>query len=215
MTFENYLNYWNELYSKQNFFGTGPTKLAKIAELALKENSVKKILEIGCGQGRDTIHFGKLGYDVEALDISKNAIDFINNKVRDLNLSRVNATVHDLDNPLPYDHESFDFIYSNLALQFFEINKLESIFKNISELLKNNSLFLFSTKKEGDKYYNFGKKINNYAYENKGIIRYFYPIDELKNSLSKSFEILSFDSDKHKNLDNTVSVWWKIFLKKK
>ena len=41
MTFENYLNYWNELYSKQNFFGTGPTKLAKIAELALKENSVK------------------------------------------------------------------------------------------------------------------------------------------------------------------------------
>ena len=214
MAFENYLKYWNDLYSKQNYFGTGPTKLAKIAEHVLKENQVKKILEIGCGQGRDAIHFGKLGYDVDAIDISKNAIDFITARASELNLSRVNATVHDLDDPLPYDPESFDFIYSNLALQFFEISKLESIFKDISKILKNDSLFLFSTKKEGDKYYNFGKKVNEYAFENKGIIRYFYPIDELKKSLSKSFEILSFDSDEHKNLDNTISVWWKIFLKK-
>ena len=71
------------------------------------------------------------------------------------------------------------------------------------------------TKKIGDKYYKFGTKINENAYENKGIIRYFYDSEILTNVLSKNFEILELEADEHKNLDQTVSVWWKILVKKK
>ena len=80
--------------------------------------------------------------------------------------------------------------------------------------MKNNSSFLLSTKKEGDKYHKTGKKINNNAYEHKGIIRYFYPIDDLKSVLSEKFDILEINSDRHENIDSSVSVWWKILLKK-
>lgn len=213
MSSEDYLNFWNNLYSKQNYFGSGPTKLAKLAESTLNGISAK-ILEVGCGQGRDALYFAQLGYDVDAFDISKNAIDFINKINNDLGLDNLNAITHDIQNRFPYKPESFDFVYSNLTLQFFELQKLDDIFNNISNTLKKDSLFLFSTKKEGDKYYNFGKKINDYAFENKGIIRYFYPYTELKNLLSKYFDIITFDSDEHVNLDNTTSVWWKILLKK-
>ena len=210
-----YLDYWNKLYDSKFYFGTGPTKLAKKAESFLQESKVKTILELGCGQGRDAIHFAQLGYDVSALDISQKAIKSIEKVKTDLDLTTLQPQVHDIAKPLPFPEESFDFIYSNLALQFFDIHQLEQNFHNISKTFKKDSFFLFSTKKIGDKYYKFGTKINENAYENKGIIRYFYDSEILTNVLSKNFEILELEADEHKNLDQTVSVWWKILVKKK
>lgn len=214
MNVPEYLDYWNKLYSSKFYFGTGPTKLAKKAESLLNESKVEKILELGCGQGRDAIHFTKLGYDVNALDISPKAIESVEKVKTELGLTKLQAQIHDIKKPLPFSEEYFDFIYSNLTLQFFDINTLEKIFQNISKTLKKDSFFLFSTKKIGDKYYQFSLKINENAYANKGIIRYFYDLDTLSKPLSKHFDIIEFESDEHKNLDKTVSVWWKVLLKK-
>jgi len=210
----NYLNYWNSLYDKKNYFGTGPTKLAILAESLLKTNNVIQILDIGCGQGRDTFYFSQLGYHVDAIDISENAIEYIKKTKIQLNLNNINAIVHDIEKPFPFSEDKYDFIYSNLALQFFNAVKLNEIFSNIVKIMKKNSLFLFSTKKEGDKYYQFGNKINEYAFEYKGITRYFYPEETLKNLITTHFKIIKFDSEKHTNFDSSVSVWWKILLQK-
>ncbi len=209
-----YLNYWNALFAKKNYFGEGPTKLAKIAEKLFKEKNIQKILEVGCGQGRDAIYFSQLGFDVHAFDISVNAIKSIISVKESMKLNKLNVFEHNVTEPLDFPDEHFDFIYSNLALQFFELKTFSKILENISKVMKKDSLFLLSTKKEGDKYYKTGKKINDYAYENKGIIRYFYPLEELKSVLSKQFSIIQIDSDRHENLDSTVSVWWKILLTK-
>jgi len=81
--------------------------------------------------------------------------------------------------------------------------------------MKKNSSFLLSTKKEGGKYYKTGKKINDFAYEYNGITRYYPPISDLKSILLQQFEMITVNSDRHENLDSSVSVWWKILLKKK
>ena len=145
MTEINYLNYWNSLYDKKNYFGTGPTKLAILAESLLKTNNVIQILDIGCGQGRDTFYFSQLGYHVDAIDISENAIEYIKKTKIQLNLNNINAIVHDIEKPFPFSEDKYDFIYSNLALQFFNAVKLNEIFSNIVKIMKKNSLFLFST----------------------------------------------------------------------
>ena len=71
------LGYWNDLYSKQNYFGIGPTILALEAQELIKNNSISNILELGCGQGRDSLFFANLGYNVVGTDISENAINFV------------------------------------------------------------------------------------------------------------------------------------------
>lgn len=211
---EKQLNYWNRLYNKEYFFGNGPTKLAKLAESLLKENKVRKILEIGCGQGRDATYFSQIGYEVDAFDISQKAIEFVNKVKSSMNLTNLNAFVHDVGKPLEYPRGHFDFIYSNLALQFFDMTSLDIIFQNISSIMKKNSLFLFSTKKKGDKYYKFGNKISDDAYEHQGIIRYFFDSDVLQGVLSNYFHIEQITWDSHTNLDSSVSVWWRILVKK-
>lgn len=215
MANEKTLDYWNQLYSKDDFFGTGPTKLAIFAQSLIHEKQNHSILELGCGQGRDSLFFSQIGHNVEAIDVSSNAIEFVNKTKNLLGINNLNASVSDISQPFKFDPDSFDLVYSNLALQFFDMDQMKLIFQNISNVLKPKSKFLFSTKKEGDKYHNFGKKINDNIFENEGIIRYFFSSDQLKQLLSPYFNILEFESDKHTNLDSTVSVWWKILVEKK
>ena len=203
------------MYSKPNVFGTGPTKLAKLAHELIQNNPVQNILEIGCGQGRDALFFSRKGYSVETFDISENAIKFVNKTKESFNLKNLNAIVHDVQETFPHKANSFDFVYSNLALQFFDIETLEKIFDNIHQVMKNNATVLFSTKKKGDKYYNFGTKINEHAFQHKGITRYFYDKPILKQILEQKFDILNFDEDRHENPNLTTSVWWKVLMKKK
>lgn len=210
----NYLNYWNSIYSTKNFFGIGETKLAQYAYEIIKKREVKRILEIGCGQGRDAIFFSKLGYQIDAIDISQNAVNFVNKTKDELGLKIFNVVIHDVLTPFEHSPETFDFIYSNLALQFFNLAELQIIFDNIIKVMKNDSLFYFSTKKKGDKYYQKGQKFDNDCYSFQGIPRYFYDEDQLKK-IMKKFHIIEFDFDKHQNLDDSVSVWWKILLRKK
>ena len=65
-----------------------------------------------------------------------------------------------------------------------------------------------------EEYQDISEKINEYAYEHKGIIRYFYPVETLEKILNENFNIVSMEHDSHKNLDSSVSVWWKILLEK-
>jgi len=206
------LGYWNNIYSKNDYFGTGPTKLANTAYEILKKFSLKNILELGCGQGRDSIFFAKNNFNVTALDISENAIRYVENIKHQQNLDNLKLLIHNLDNPLNTD-QKFDLIYSNLALQFFDLIKLGKIFSNISSLMTENSFFLFSTKRPGDKYHNFGTKISNHAFEYKGITRFFFEKSELEKLLSEYFVVEIFETEQHVNLDKSVSVWWKILLK--
>ena len=125
------LGYWNDIYSKKNYFGTGPTKLAIFAKELLEKNSLQKILELGCGQGRDCLFFAKQGFDVFGFDISQDAISFVEECRIAENLGNLKVVVHDVTKPLDFNSE-FDLIYSNLALQFFDLNQLGAIFDNIN-----------------------------------------------------------------------------------
>ena len=212
---EKIISYWSDMYSRPNVFGTGPTKLAKMANDLIYDKSIQNILEIGCGQGRDSIFFSEKGYFVETFDISENAITFVNKTKKSFNLKNLNAIVHDVTEPFSYSNNFFDFVYSNLALQFFDIDSLEKIFDNIYRVMTDEATILFSTKKKGDKYYDFGTKISEDAYEHKGITRYFYDKSVLEHMLEHQFEILRFDDDHHTNPNLTISEWWKILLKKK
>ncbi len=209
------MSYWSNMYSVPNVFGIGPTKLAEMAYKLIRDKPIKNILEIGCGQGRDAVFFSEKNYFVETFDISENAISFVNKTKKSFNLKNLNAIVHDVKEIFPYPNKSFDFVYSNLALQFFDINTLKDIFDNIEKVIKNDTIILISTKKKGDKYYNFGTKVNEYAYEHKGIVRYFYDKSILEQLFKQKFEILNFDEDSHTNPNSTISEWWKILLKRK
>jgi len=208
------LGYWNKTYNKSDAFGTGPTKLAVLAYKPMIENRVKTILELGCGQGRDSLFFAEKGYMVTAIDFSENAINFLKEIIEQRQIKNLKVKLQDVTMKFNFKNK-FDCVYSNLTLQFFDKSELVDIFAKVSKALQKNHLFIFSTKKSGDKYYNVGKKVDNNAFILNGITRYFFEQKEIENMLEKFFEIKEFEKNSHTNLDGTISVWWHLVVRKK
>ena len=52
---------WDKVYSSdESFFGENASHFAVMSYNDFKKQGVKKLLELGCGQGRDTIFFSRM-----------------------------------------------------------------------------------------------------------------------------------------------------------
>jgi 2-polyprenyl-3-methyl-5-hydroxy-6-metoxy-1,4-benzoquinol methylase len=104
----------------------------------------KKILDVGCGSGRDAVYMEFLGGKVTAVDFSKELLSIAKSK---------SANVIWIEDSLPKlvkldITEKFDFILASAVLMFLnEENQTRSITKLIS-LLKTNGVLIFSIKKD-------------------------------------------------------------------
>jgi ubiquinone/menaquinone biosynthesis C-methylase UbiE len=74
-----------------------------------KKHGVKKILELGCGQGRDTIFFASNGLDVVAVDSSHIAIDVLSKITKEKNLS-IKAMIHNASEGIQFEDSYFNCI---------------------------------------------------------------------------------------------------------
>ena len=95
----------------------------------ITDNNIKttnKILELGCGEGRDTIFLLNKGYNVLALDYSSNVID----KCNELSGNKY------VDKFIQFDlindklDEKFKFIYSIAVLHMFVLDEHRNKFLN-------------------------------------------------------------------------------------
>ena len=78
---------WNKVYASDgSFFGDDPSNFGLECYEEFKKHRVQKILELGCGQGRDTIFFASNGLDLVAIDSSQVAIDALSKIKTEKNL---------------------------------------------------------------------------------------------------------------------------------
>ncbi len=91
-----------------------------------------KILDIGCGNGRDSIFLAKKGYEVVGIDITPKAIALA--KKNGLKTKNLKFIVADAEK-LPFKDESFDSVYSIGVLHCTDLNQS---LKEVVRVLKNS-----------------------------------------------------------------------------
>lgn len=101
-------NYWNNFY--RNFLVKKETSFARFVFKKIRYKKNFKILDIACGNGRDTFFFLKKGFRAKGLDISKIAIE--NNK----KIFRKNFFLKDICSKKFNIKEKYHFIYSRFFL---------------------------------------------------------------------------------------------------
>ena len=111
---KNVSDIWNKVYiSDPSFFGDDPSNFGLECYEEFKKHGVKKILELGCGQGRDTIFFACKGIEVVAIDSSKVAIDVLSKITREKNLP-ITPMIHNPSEGIPFTDSYFDAVYSHM-----------------------------------------------------------------------------------------------------
>lgn len=100
-----------------------------------------KVLDIGCGEGKDAVYMAQKGFDVSAFDLTDNGIRKTIRLASDRGVN-IKAYVDDINTFVPDDQ--YDIIYSTGTVQYlFDENK-KSFFEKIEKMTKPNGIVFFN-----------------------------------------------------------------------
>jgi len=178
----------------ENLFGDGPSAPARIAASRFKTEGVINLLELGAGQGRDTLLFAHQGFGVTALDYSDTGLRIIEEKARRHGrISSISLLRHDLRKALPFADGTFDACYSHMLFcMAFTTAELEFIFGEIRRVLKPVGLHIYTVRHAGDAHYGQGIHHGEDLYETNGFVVHFFNREKVE-ALARGFEIVGID----------------------
>lgn len=133
-----------------------PSPLAKEVVDELKAAGIKgaNVLEIGIGNGRDSIYIAKEGHNVVGIDIANEPVRVTQKKAKDGRLDNATFEIGDAEK-LRYDDATFDAVYSVAAVHS---TLLDDTLSQIYRVLKPGGtakLFLYTKIKTGPKWINY------------------------------------------------------------
>ena len=186
---------WERALSERaDRFGAQPSGPARASAQRFRQEALTKVLELGAGQGRDTVFLAEQGFDVHALDYAQSASEAIERKVRHAELpGNVTVAQHDVRQPLPYGEGSFDACYSHMlfcmALTEAELCLLSG---EILRVLRPGGLCTYTARTTHDPDFGRGPHHGEGLYESGGFIVHFFTAETVER-LAEGYEIIEVD----------------------
>lgn len=188
-------SHWGAVFTREPaFFGEAPSGFAQTALDLLRREGMGSVLELGCGQGRDSFHFARNGLRVTALDYAEMAVSAVRDKAAAAGLSSlIVAQAHDVRQPLPFAAASFDACYSHMLL-CMEVSAAEISFilGEIRRILRPGGIAMYSVRSNFDKHYRTGTPLGEDLYEIGGFVVHFFTEEKIQK-LTSGYEILKIE----------------------
>ena len=171
--------YWDKIYSQVKKI-KNPSSFAKFCyKKYIDGKKYKKLLDVGCGDGRDTVYFSKK-LKSTGIDKSKEAINFLTSKYlynKNLKFYKVDLDYLNNANLLKYD-----YVYLRFLIHAINLSSEKKLLKHLKKLIKKDSIIMVEFRSDKDPLMKFGKKISeNVRYTDH--YRRFINFDDFKNKL--------------------------------
>ena len=171
--------YWNNFYKKFNI-----KKNSNFSDFILKKiNKKKKLLEIGCGNGRDTFFFLKKSILCTAFDVSLTAIKKNKKIVKNVFYKK------DVCNKYLKINKKYDYIYARFFLHAINYKQELFFFLNCKKLLSKQGLIFLEFRTIKDPLMKSGKMLSKYE-RLSDHYRRFINVDDLQKRIKNIFKIL-------------------------
>lgn len=176
--------YWNNYYADKAFGSGGGTKQSLFACFAFQEymEAGKELIELGCGNGRDSLFFAKNGINVTGIDASETAIDELRNMVE---LDNCIFICDDFVNAEAIYQIQYDYCYSRFTLHAINEQQEEQILLKAFGMIKENGFLFIEARSVHDGKYGIGQEVEKNAYICDGHYRRFINLTELVLKLEK------------------------------
>jgi len=155
---------------------------------ALEKYQIKpgKALDIGAGEGRNSLYLAKSGFSVCAVEPSVLGVEKIKERAREssLDLKVVNADYLSFESD-----DIYDFILAGTSIDHMESDSLEKVFTKLKKSLNKNGVVYIVVFTEDDP---GALKKYDEASECADFIKHYFKKDELREYFN-DFEILFYD----------------------
>lgn len=146
-------NYWENFYSKQNA-ELKPSLFARYIAEVIADPPLK-IIELGCGNGRDALFLANLGYTVTAIDQCESEIKFLSARYQQItNISFVHDDFTKLAN-----NGKFDVIYSRFTLHSISAKQEKEVCNWAFSNLNNAGCFCIEVRGQKNEIFRKGKPV--------------------------------------------------------
>ncbi len=200
--------HWTEVYARTPaFFGEEPSGFARRALERFRAEGVGTVLELGFGQGRDTLLFAENGLRVTALDYSEHAVRELEETARARSLSgRIEARIHDVRDPLPFPDDAFDACYAHMLL-CMELTEAEIAFAltEIHRVVRPGGPVLYTVRSDHDKHYRAGTRLREDIYEVGGFVVHFFTEEKIRR-LARGYDLEVIERMEEGNLPRDLYV---------
>jgi SAM-dependent methyltransferase len=183
---------WESYYAcSRNLFGRSPSDLAR-EYLEVFGPQEGTILDLGCGEGRDSILFGNQGHDAVGLDFSHRAVRSARDDSRHLQ-RRIRFVVADMARgSLPFADVAFGGVFSHDGLHYFDDAITSRLFADIRRVVAEDGVFGFSVKSVRDPQWGEGIEIEPNFFVLNGHARHFFDVQYAQEKL-RGFEVLRME----------------------
>ena len=187
--------YWKDRWTKQN--PQVPNDFARETWWFLKDKNVSTLLDVGCGDGKDSIFFHKNNLKVTALDFSESGVAKLRAKAPE-----ITALQQEIPK-IEFPDNSFDVIYAHLSLHYFDDATTTKIFENLYTILKPGGFLFVKCKSVDDPLYGTGGKVGEDMFY-LGHVRHFFSKTYMEEKL-KSFKLISIQETRGMYHDGTAA----------
>ena len=185
----------NTFINRPETFGVSPSAAAIKAVDTFNKKDITNILELGAGQGRDTLFFAQKGFHIHVLDYSQTGLDNIIKKAKTLGVDKlITGKIHDVRDPFPFTDEKFGGCFSHmLYCMALTTKELKFLSDEIHRVLKNGGVNIYTVRHTGDGDYKNGIHRGEDLYESSGFIVHFFSKEKVKQ-LSNGFDIVNIEN---------------------
>jgi len=187
-------DYWKNKHAKYatQEWTYRPSIFATYAIKYFPENG--KLLDLGAGQGQDSIFFAKNGYKVTSTDFSPEALQKAMKKAKAEEV-KIDFLELDLTNQLPFGKEKFETVYSSLALHYFDEETTKNLFKDIARVLKTNGVLACLLNTIDDPEVRESQMIEEGLYKtSSGLVKRYFNLKYLHQITDQYFETVIADN---------------------
>lgn len=188
--FDRDVEYWNKYYEESHDIEK-PSLFAESVIGLMTEN--RNLLELGCGNGRDSLYFIRHGINVTGIDASDTAI-------KRLHAANSYGNAYFICDDFVCSStifvEQFDYCYSRFSLHAINAEQESEVIKNIYRALKKGGRFFIEVRSVNDDIYGLGEKIAEDTYVYEGHFRRFVVKDELEHKLEQAGFCISYSEEK-------------------
>ena len=182
---------FNRVYGKPDdpfYYGLKPSKELETF-LNKSHPPTGEALDLGCGEGRNSLLLARYGYHVHAIDASSQGIEKLERYADSQGLDNINGEVADV-RTVRFKPNAYDAIVAVTILDHISEEEGKNVATSIIEALKPGGFVFIETFTIHDPAANVARKENETISETASFVQHFFDVGELADWFSKLETVL-------------------------